>query len=99
MDEIPSDVDIIVLQHHERPNGTGFPKGLRSNQIAPLASVFIVAHDIVDQLTATAGQFDLKKFVKNTEALYQNATFKKIWKTLSDSETEKVAANANKKAG
>lgn len=97
MDEIPSDVDIIVLQHHERPNGTGFPKGLRSNQIAPLASVFIVAHDIVDELTSASSQFDLKKFLKNTEALYQNATFKKIWKTLSNPETEKTTASATKK--
>lgn len=98
MDEIPSDVDIIVLQHHERPNGTGFPKGLRSNQIAPLASVFIVAHDMVDELTSPSAQFDLKKFLKNTETLYQNATFKKIWKTLSTPESEKASTtSANKK--
>lgn len=45
--EVPPDVDVIVAQHHERPDGSGFPRKLTSNHIAPLAALFIVAHDLV----------------------------------------------------
>src|SRR6185312_15892576 len=26
--EVPPDVDVIILQHHERPDGSGFPRGI-----------------------------------------------------------------------
>ncbi len=87
--EIPSDVDTIVLQHHERPDGTGFPNSLKAHQIAPLAAVFIVAHDIFDASIEAKGQFDLKEFLKKSEKAYQGLNFKKIWKTLMDSENDK----------
>lgn len=45
--EVPPDVDKIIAQHHERPDGSGFPRGLVSHQIAPLSALFIVAHDVV----------------------------------------------------
>ncbi|MFT6070526.1 MAG: putative nucleotidyltransferase with HDIG domain [Bacteriovoracaceae bacterium] len=43
----PPDVDKIILQHHERPDGTGFPRGLDWKRIYSLAAVFIVAEDFV----------------------------------------------------
>lgn len=45
--EIPADVAAIIREHHERPDGSGFPRKLTSARIAPLSAVFIVAHDIV----------------------------------------------------
>jgi HD-GYP domain-containing protein (c-di-GMP phosphodiesterase class II) len=46
--EIPSEVDTILLEHHEKPDGTGFPRGLFHNQMNQLTCVFIVAHDLLD---------------------------------------------------
>lgn len=43
-------VDTIIEQHHERPDGTGFPYGKDYNQITPLSCVFIVAHDFVSRV-------------------------------------------------
>lgn len=40
----------IIAQHHELPNGKGFPKKLDANQIPPLSSIFILSHKIVDYL-------------------------------------------------
>ncbi len=40
----------IVLQHHEKPDGTGFPKGLNYNQIPPLSCAFILCHDFANEL-------------------------------------------------
>jgi HD-GYP domain-containing protein (c-di-GMP phosphodiesterase class II) len=82
--EIPSDVDTILLQHHERPDGSGWPAGLRSQQIAPLSAVFIVAHDIVDALITQKNAFTLDEFLKQNEAIYQLGTFRKIWKALAN---------------
>lgn len=47
---VPMDLDRILIEHHERPEGGGFPKGISGKQIHPLSSVFIFSHDIVDIL-------------------------------------------------
>ncbi len=52
-------VDTIISQHHERPDGSGFPYGRDFNQITPLACLFIVAHDFVSR--AYERNFDLTK--------------------------------------
>jgi response regulator RpfG family c-di-GMP phosphodiesterase len=46
---LPPNIDDIIFQHHEWPDGTGFPKGLFSASISPLSRVFIVAHAFVDE--------------------------------------------------
>lgn len=79
--EIPPDVDMIIAQHHERPTGKGFPRGMTSQQISPLAALFIVAHDLV-RFTATVEQKDCRfdtfvrryKYTKN----HVLGTFKKV---------------------
>jgi response regulator RpfG family c-di-GMP phosphodiesterase len=58
-DAIHKEVGTIVLEHHERPDGTGFPRGLTSRHIHPLSSLFIFAHDLVEQLYAN--DFDPSK--------------------------------------
>ncbi len=47
---LPPDVDHIVLQHHEKVDGTGFPRKLSAKRISPLSCIFIIAHDFVDEL-------------------------------------------------
>lgn len=83
--EIPPDVDVIVLQHHERPDGSGFPVGLKSHQIAPLAAVMIVAHDILDSLTHNPAKFDLADFLNRMDEQYQSLAFRKVWRSLGRS--------------
>jgi HD-GYP domain-containing protein (c-di-GMP phosphodiesterase class II) len=41
------DIFNIIKQHHERPDGTGFPKGLSGKNIKPLPAIFIFAHEVV----------------------------------------------------
>lgn len=40
----------LIEMHHEQPDGRGFPKGLKSDQLKGLAVVFNFAHDLVDNL-------------------------------------------------
>jgi HD-GYP domain-containing protein (c-di-GMP phosphodiesterase class II) len=93
--EIPGDVDVVVLQHHERADGTGFPKGLRAHQIAPLSAVLIIAHDILDKLNKEGDKFDLKMFLKRSEPDYQGNVFRKVWKALISQDSTKEPADGN----
>lgn len=78
MKNIPTDVDSIILCHHERPNGTGFPQKLNSNQISPLASFFIIAHDLSNYVWLREKEASLKEFFDLYSREYQNAHFKKL---------------------
>lgn len=40
----------IIRQHHEKPDGSGFPLNLKDGQIEPLARVFILAHEFVNMM-------------------------------------------------
>ena len=46
-----ADAAEIILAHHERCNGTGYPRGLRSNEIPMGAKIFAVA-DSFDAMTS-----------------------------------------------
>ena len=44
------DVGSILIQHHERPDGSGFPRGLKAMNIAPLSALFIIAEEFVHRV-------------------------------------------------
>lgn len=48
LDTIPPDLERILLEHREKPDGSGSPKNLVASQLHTLSAVIIVAHDIVD---------------------------------------------------
>lgn len=48
-DKIPMNVDEILLCHHERPEGLGFPRKLSHHRVSQLTCVFIIAHVFVDE--------------------------------------------------
>jgi len=75
--EVPPDVDLIIAQHHERPNGTGFPRGLSAQNIAPLSAVFIIAHDLVDYIFDN-GMRDIELFFGEYKEKYSQGHFKKM---------------------
>jgi hypothetical protein len=47
-DSFSSDIEAIILNHHEKPDGSGFPKGINSSTISPLSSIFNLAHDFAN---------------------------------------------------
>ncbi|QED48128.1 HD-GYP domain-containing protein [Cytobacillus dafuensis] len=49
--EIPLTVSHCALQHHERIDGTGYPRGLKSNEIHKYAKIISVA-DVFDDVTS-----------------------------------------------
>jgi hypothetical protein len=80
IDVLPPDVDQIILQHHEAPDGSGFPRGLTANRIHFLAAVFIIGEDLVHFLDdGEALETSLKDFLTWGEVRYQSGNFKKIF--------------------
>ena len=45
---MPADIDQIILQHHEKKDGTGFPRALSSTRISQLATFFNIIEELVD---------------------------------------------------
>lgn len=83
--EVPSDVHLIISQHHEKPDGKGFPRGLTEKQLAPLAMVFIIAHDVVHHVF-DHGPASLEGFLKAYKEKYSIGRFGKILAKLSAAE-------------
>lgn len=81
-----ADIDNILLQHHETPDGKGYPRRLFASQIAPLAALFIVAHEIV-RVWVDRPDFELRDFATEYAHWFQEGSFKKILGAL---QSEKV---------
>lgn len=90
LQQIPSDVDTIIMQHHERPDGTGFPRGLRQHQINHLACIFIVAHDLLSYFLTIVPPNNrddiLGNFLEEFKDKYAGGTFQKICHSLKTGE-------------
>lgn len=48
--DIPSNTGNIIWEHHERPDGSGFPRGLDAHSISPLSCIFIIAEHFYQML-------------------------------------------------
>lgn len=86
---IPPDTDLIVAEHHERPDGTGFPHKLNHSKISPLGAVMIVAHDLVSfilsrekQESGNKNEWNMISFLNQHRFLYQNGVFKDIFNAM-----------------
>ncbi len=82
--EFPPDVDHIIAQHHERPDGTGFPHRLTSTRIHPLASLFIVVEDLVNFLGNREDlEAGVQEFLLLRAGLYGQGNFRKVMQALA----------------
>lgn len=83
LDVLPPDVDQIILQHHESPDGKGYPRGLTASRIHYLAAIFIMAEDLVHFLDdGVALETSLKDFLTCGEEKYQQGNFRKIFEGI-----------------
>ncbi len=92
--EVPPDVDMILAQHHELPDGKGFPQGLNHSRIAPLSAIFIVAHDMAQFIVENHYVFDLNRFLAKIGEKYVGSQFKKIMTALQSMHEFKNSAPA-----
>lgn len=82
-EEIPQDVGMMVRQHHELPKENGFPAKLPFNKITPLATVFIVAHDLTDYIIDHP-KWTMKDYLVKAKAKFKGPHFSKVLFALSE---------------
>lgn len=83
--DLPADVDQIILQHHETKDGGGFPRGLISSRISPMASLFIIVEDLINFLEESDNYEEkIELFVKHREARYSSGNFKKVFEVVRE---------------
>jgi response regulator RpfG family c-di-GMP phosphodiesterase len=66
----PQEVLDMIESHHEKPDGSGFPKHLTGDKIVELAAVFNVAHDMTALIWERKTEDELKKSISNLSKLY-----------------------------
>lgn len=80
---IPPDIDKIILEQHEMPDGRGFPRQLNANQIGPLSCVFILSGLLARFILNEDKNFQLKNFIEKYEAAgYNKGNFKESFKAV-----------------
>lgn len=80
--EIPADVDMIIIHHHERPGGQGFPRGLSDSQVGPLSCLFIIAHDLVDAMYVKGDDFNTKDWLNTAKGKFHKGNYRKVVNSL-----------------
>jgi len=77
-ESIFSDVESIILQHHEKPDQSGFPRGLGALSISPLSCIFILASEFAYEVYGKqSAQVDKELIKERFKEKYNSGNFKK----------------------
>jgi CheY-like chemotaxis protein len=77
----PPDTDVLAYQHHELPDGTGFPQSLRAEKISPLCALFIVVNDF-SYYFLMDDEPTIDDFLLKCQSRYDHVNFRKVIKAL-----------------
>jgi len=78
-----SEIDFVIAQHHELPNGKGFPEGLNAHQIPQLSCVFILANNFVKELVNCSWTaVGIHSIIRTFKERYDTGNFKDPMKAL-----------------
>jgi len=77
----PPDTDVLAYQHHELPDGSGFPQGLRAEKISPLSALFIVSTDFSFYFLKDE-EPTMDDFLLKCHSRYDYVNFRKVIKAL-----------------
>lgn len=78
----PEEVIRIVREHHEKPNGSGFPDGKTADQIGELTACFIVCEDLAQCLLELKDRNAVELYFQSLAALYSSPKFKPTYDYL-----------------
>ncbi|MFG1486184.1 HD domain-containing phosphohydrolase [Halobacteriovorax sp. RZ-1] len=78
------EVDFILHQHHEQPDGSGFPVGLRGKKITLISAIFILSNDFASYIIQRGLKRSvLRKAAEVLEEKYAYVPFKEPFKMLT----------------
>lgn len=72
-DIIPHDSHYPILQHHEREDGSGYPHGLKSNEVHPYSKIVAIA-DVFDAMTTQRVYRDAVETFSALKEIYSDRT-------------------------
>jgi len=76
---LPIGVDKIIQNHHERYDGSGFPRGIDYTRLDPMTSIFTVALELANTLYETGFYRDIIiEKILDMEQRYTKGSFAKI---------------------
>ncbi len=67
--QCPKEVITLVEQHHELPDGSGFPQKLKGSQLHPLSGIFIVACSAMEVFIRTKDKSAVREHLAKLESL------------------------------
>jgi response regulator RpfG family c-di-GMP phosphodiesterase len=77
----PPDTDVLAYQHHESPDGHGFPLGLKAEKVSPLSALFIISNDFAYYFLKDE-EPSVDDFILKAHSRYDFVNFRKIIKAL-----------------
>lgn len=78
-----SDIESLILNHHELPDGSGFNRGLFADKISPLSCAFnIVYYFCQEYLNKDVNQIELPQIIANMEELFNRGNYKQPYKAF-----------------
>ena len=77
------DVERILIQQKERPDGSGFPNGINFKQLFPLSCLFIISHEFVDYVYLNP-DWTFKRFIAEAKSIYKGPYFIKILQAFEE---------------
>jgi putative nucleotidyltransferase with HDIG domain len=90
---VPEDVVLIVAEHHELADGSGFPRGLKDFQISPLARVVALANAFAGLLAESRDKSGISAFreIEATRPGHFNRDAMKALRRMVERDTFKAA--------
>jgi response regulator RpfG family c-di-GMP phosphodiesterase len=77
------EVIMIIEQHHEKPDGTGYPHGLNYNRIGQLSSIYIVCRDFMSRLIKNNFNYNTRlDILDDLGKIYYQGNFAKSYEAL-----------------
>lgn len=86
----PPDTHTLILQHHELPNGKGFPNRLGPDKISSISAIFIIASDLAHYVL-TNDSPSLDEYLIENEERFNYIHFRKIFRALKELRAEKLS--------
>ncbi len=83
LEGMDQDIKDIVMQHHERPHGKGFPWGLKDNEINPLSNLYIICHEYAHRIiTGGLNLANMKKIDQDFREMFSSGNYAKPYKAF-----------------
>jgi HD-GYP domain-containing protein (c-di-GMP phosphodiesterase class II) len=85
LEEVPSEIAFIIEQHHERQDGSGFPRGIDHKEISSISALFIISHDIVTTMyDAPPENFQIRGFLtaRDIDKTYTKGAFGQVFRSI-----------------